>query len=107
MWTLPQGRMAYANGKDPQAADEEVVMTTVVMTTKGLGRESLRGRRDSMPKKRAVVRAAFLTALVLAFAGYPTAARAIPLFAHAQGGVSWEPCHTVPPNLNAYGRYVL
>jgi hypothetical protein len=53
------------------------------------------------------VRPALFVALVFAFVGYPAAARAIPLFANAQGGVSCETCHNVPPNLNAYGRFIL
>ena len=36
----------------------------------------------------------------------PHAASAIPVFANAQG-VSCEVCHTAPPNLTSYGRYIL
>jgi mono/diheme cytochrome c family protein len=53
------------------------------------------------------LREVLFAALVFAFVGYPTAARAIPLFANAQGGVSCQTCHNVPPNLNAYGRFIL
>lgn len=53
------------------------------------------------------LRAVLIAAIVFAFVGYPAAARAIPLFANAQGGVSCETCHNVPPNLNAYGRFIL
>ncbi len=36
----------------------------------------------------------------------PVAAQAIPVFANG-GGVSCQTCHNAPPNLNAYGRYIL
>lgn len=52
-------------------------------------------------------RGVLIAALFFAFVGYPAAARAIPLFANAQGGVSCQTCHNVPPNLNAYGRFIL
>jgi mono/diheme cytochrome c family protein len=53
------------------------------------------------------LRGVFFAAFVFAFVGHPKAAVALPLFADAQGGVSCETCHTVPPSLNAYGRYIL
>lgn len=37
----------------------------------------------------------------------PGVARAIPVFANGQGGVSCQLCHTAVPQLNRYGRYLL
>jgi mono/diheme cytochrome c family protein len=37
----------------------------------------------------------------------PMRAWAIPVFANGQNGVSCEQCHNAPPNLNAYGRFVM
>lgn len=47
-----------------------------------------------------------LAILLLAGATVPTPARAIPVFANGQG-VSCQQCHSTPPNLNPYGRYIL
>jgi cytochrome c551 len=47
-----------------------------------------------------------LVALTFALVERPQTASALPLFSDAQGGVSCETCHTVPPSLNAYGRYI-
>ncbi|MHB8239601.1 MAG: hypothetical protein ACYDFS_08150 [Vulcanimicrobiaceae bacterium] len=44
--------------------------------------------------------------LSLLFAN-PLTARAIPVLANGQGGVSCSMCHTAPPQLNATGRYIL
>jgi len=44
---------------------------------------------------------------LLAVGAFPTAASAIPVLANGQGGVDCSLCHTAPPNLNAYGRYIL
>jgi cytochrome c553 len=53
--------------------------------------------------KPATLWPAAAVALLLALA---RPASAIPVFANGQGGVTCELCHTAPPNLNAYGRYV-
>jgi mono/diheme cytochrome c family protein len=43
---------------------------------------------------------------VASVAALPRLAQAIPIFANGQG-VSCQQCHNAPPNLNAYGRYIL
>jgi mono/diheme cytochrome c family protein len=48
----------------------------------------------------------WLTALIWAGVAAPQPAEAIPVFANGQG-VSCDQCHNAPPNLNAYGRYIL
>jgi mono/diheme cytochrome c family protein len=53
-----------------------------------------------------VSRAVLLPALAIAFATTLRPADAIPVFANGQG-VSCQQCHSAPPNLNAYGRYIL
>lgn len=53
------------------------------------------------------LRGLFFATCIFALVEHPKAASALPLFADAQGGVSCETCHTVPPSLNAYGRYIL
>ncbi len=56
-----------------------------------------------------VVRSRSSLALVIAMGACIVSAKpaaAIPVFANGQG-VSCEQCHTVPPNLNQYGRYIL
>ncbi len=50
--------------------------------------------------------AVWLTFLLLAGVTQPRPAQAIPVFANGQG-VSCGQCHSAPPNLNAYGRYIL
>jgi mono/diheme cytochrome c family protein len=50
---------------------------------------------------------AFLVSGALLLAAHPRPAAAIPVFANGAGGVSCELCHSAPPNLNAYGRYIL
>lgn len=45
--------------------------------------------------------------IVLALAVHPLVASAIPVLANGQGGVSCRMCHSVPPQLNATGRYIL
>jgi len=49
----------------------------------------------------------WLAALIWAGVAAPKAAESIPVFANGQGGVSCDLCHSAPPNLNAYGRYIL
>lgn len=49
----------------------------------------------------------WLVALIWAGIASPKAAESIPVFANGQGGVSCDLCHSAPPNLNAYGRYIL
>jgi len=46
--------------------------------------------------------------LLLTWAGIaaPKPAESIPVFANGQS-VSCEQCHNAPPNLNAYGRYIM
>jgi mono/diheme cytochrome c family protein len=43
----------------------------------------------------------------LAVIAYPSPAEAIPVFANGAGGVSCQLCHNAPPNLNAYGRFIM
>lgn len=50
--------------------------------------------------------AVWLTFLLLAGVAQPRPAQAIPVFANGQG-VSCGQRHSAPPNLNAYGRYIL
>ncbi len=45
-------------------------------------------------------------AALVVFATWPRPADAIPVLANGQGGITCEQCHSAPPNLNAYGRYV-
>jgi hypothetical protein len=47
-----------------------------------------------------------LFALLWAGIATPKPALAIPVFANGQG-VSCQQCHNAPPNLNAYGRYIM
>ncbi len=47
-----------------------------------------------------------LGAFAIAWLSVPNRCEAIPVFANGQG-VSCEQCHSAPPNLNAYGRYIL
>ncbi len=46
-------------------------------------------------------------ALFLSTLAAPRPASAVPLFANGQGGANCALCHTVVPQLNGYGRYVL
>jgi hypothetical protein len=48
----------------------------------------------------------WVVALAIAAFSVPRSAEAIPVFANGQG-VSCEQCHSAPPNLNQYGRYIL
>jgi mono/diheme cytochrome c family protein len=48
----------------------------------------------------------WLASLVWAIVAAPKAAESIPVFANGQG-TSCDLCHSAPPNLNAYGRYIL
>lgn len=50
---------------------------------------------------------ATLFALLVASFFQPKEAQSIPVLANGQGGVDCNLCHNAPPNLNAYGRYVL
>lgn len=45
--------------------------------------------------------------IALSLVVHPAAALAIPVLANGQGGVSCGMCHSVPPQLNATGRYIL
>src|SRR5271154_5534528 len=51
-------------------------------------------------------RCVWLAILVWVGIAAPKPALAIPVFANGQG-VSCQQCHSAPPNLNAYGRYIL
>ena len=46
-------------------------------------------------------------ASLLSMLAAPLPAAAVPLFANGQGGANCALCHTVVPQLNGYGRYVL
>ncbi len=56
------------------------------------------------PRYHMLTRVAIAATLVAAL--HPRVAQAIPVFANGQG-VSCSLCHSAPPNLNAYGRYIL
>lgn len=60
-------------------------------------------------KLRSSARASYWGALVVLTSAclLPLRASAVPVFANGQGGANCALCHTVVPQLNRYGRYVL